>query len=112
VTTSTSSINELVAFALAERETWTEAGLRAALASAAASGWPYRQAAAEVCRLVFIDDATPQALVEASRNPVKALRHQPKPAPGTEVRGAALAREALQHRHDGARWTWEAITDA
>lgn len=83
----------LVALAVEVRPDWQRADLQGAIVSAASAGWDWPRVLVEVARLLTDPSATPRDLVEAARPPIAAL---PIPEPGTEARGAELARAALR----------------
>lgn len=90
---------ELVALARAVRPAWDHDVLAAAILAAKQAGWTWARTLAETVRLMNDPDGSPWDLKRAAADP---FRHT-VPAPGTEKRGAALARELLAGRPgDGA----------
>lgn len=83
----------LVALAVEVRPDWQRADVQGAIVSAAMAGWDWPRVLVEVARLLTDPAAAPRDLVEAAR-PLMAIR--PVPEPGTERRGAELARAALR----------------
>ncbi|MFB4280813.1 hypothetical protein ACBJ59_36375 [Nonomuraea sp. MTCD27] len=86
------AVPALIALATGVRPDWNETDLQSAIVAAATAGWEWSRVLVEVVRLLVDPDGSPKDLREASRDPLKAGR---PPEPGTEVRGAELARRAL-----------------
>lgn len=83
----------LIALAVEVRPDWQRADVQGAIVAAATAGWDWPRVLVEVARLLTDLNAVPRDLIEASRPPT-AIR--PAPEPGTEARGAELARAALR----------------
>ena len=86
------AVPALIALATHVRPDWDEPDLQAAIVAAATAGWDWPRVLVEVVRLLVDPDGSPRDLREASRDPLKASR---PPEPGTEARGAELARRAM-----------------
>jgi hypothetical protein len=80
---------ELAALAKAVRPDWDHDTLTAALLAARNAGWTWDRTLAETTRLIRDPHGTPWDLKRATADPF----HHAVPPPGTEKRGAALARE-------------------
>lgn len=87
---------ELLALARAVRPAWDHDILAAALLAARQAGWTWDRTLAETVRLMRDPDGSPWDLKRAAADPFD----RSTPPPGTEKRGAAKARELLEHRHD------------
>lgn len=83
--------DELLALARAVRPAWDHSILAAALLAAKNSGWTWERTLAETVRLMRDPDGSPWDLKRATADP---FTHT-VPPPGTEKRGAQLARELL-----------------
>jgi hypothetical protein len=90
--------DELLALARAVRPAWDHDILAAALLAAKTSGWTWDRTLAETVRLMRDPDGSPWDLKRAAADPF----HRAVVPPGTEKRGAALARRLLEHRHEEA----------
>lgn len=88
------AVPQLVALAAAMRDDWRADDLDAAVLAALQANWEWEPIAREVWRLLWMPDSSPSDLRARCRIPVAA------PAPGATKRGAALARELLEHRND------------
>lgn len=83
--------DELLALARAVRPAWDHDILASALLAAKNSGWRWDRTLAETVRLMRDPAASPWDLKRATADP---FTHA-VPPPGTEKRGAQLARELL-----------------
>lgn len=83
--------HELVALAKAVRPAWDHDILAAAILAARNAGWTWARTLTETVRLMNDPDGTPWDLKRACADPFK----HTVPAPGTEKRGAALARKLM-----------------
>lgn len=83
--------DELLALARAVRPAWDHDVLAAAILAARTAGWTWDRVLAETVRLMRDPDGSPWDLKRAAADP---FRHAVVP-PGTEKRGAALARRLL-----------------
>ena len=86
--------DELAALAAAVRPAWDHQVLTAAITAAKTAGWTWDRTLAETIRLIRDPAASPWDLKRAAANPF----HRSTPPPGTETRGAALARDLLANR--------------
>lgn len=82
---------ELLALARAVRPAWDHDVLAAALTAAKQAGWTWDRTLAETARLMRDPDGSPWDLKRAAADPF----HRAAVPPGTEKRGARLARELL-----------------
>jgi hypothetical protein len=85
--------DELLALARAVRPAWDHDILASALLAAKNSGWTWDRTLAETIRLMRSPDGSPWDLKRAAADPFE----RTAPAPGTYERGAAAARELLDH---------------
>jgi hypothetical protein len=83
--------DELLALARAVRPAWDHDILAAAVLAARQSGWTWDRTLAETVRLIRDPDGSPWDLKRATADPFE----HAVPPPGTEKRGAQLARELL-----------------
>lgn len=81
--------DELTALARAVRPDWDHDVLAAALFAAKNAGWTWDRTLAETVRLMRDADGSPWDLKRATADPF----HRATVPPGTEKRGAAMARE-------------------
>ncbi len=88
---------ELADLAAAMRPAWDRDILAGALLAARQAGWTWDRTLAETIRLMRTPDGSPWDLKRAAASPLR----RDYPEPGTEKRGAAAARELLEHRHEG-----------
>ena len=89
---------ELLALARAVRPAWDHDILAAAILAAKNSGWTWDRTLAETVRLMRDPGGSPWDLKRAAADP---FTHS-VPPPGTEKRGAQLARELLGYGGDAA----------
>ena len=80
---------ELAVLARAVRPEWDHDILTAALLAAKNAGWTWDRTLAETIRLIRDPSGSPWDLKRATADPF----HRSTPPPGTEKRGAAMARE-------------------
>ena len=91
--------DELLALARVMRPAWDHDVLASALVAAKNAGWTWDRTLAETVRLMRDPDGSPWDLKRATADP---FTHS-VPPPGTEKRGAAMARELLGYgAGDGA----------
>ena len=90
--------DELLALARAMRPLWDHDVLAAAILAAKSAGWSWVRTFSTAAKLMADEHASPWDLKRAAASPTK---RGDMPAPGTEKRGAALARELLVHRDGG-----------
>jgi len=83
--------DELLALARAVRPAWDHDILAAALLAAKNAGWTWDRTLAETVRLMRHPSGSPWDLKRAAASPLA----RDLPPPGTEKRGAALARQLL-----------------
>jgi hypothetical protein len=83
--------DELLALARAVRPAWDHDVLAAALLAAKNSGWTWDRTLAETVRLMRDPDGSPWDLKRAAADPFD----RAVVPPGTEKRGAAMARQLL-----------------
>lgn len=88
--------DELLALARAVRPAWDHDILAAALLAARQAGWTWERTLAETVRLMRDPGGSPWELRHAAADPFD----RSTPVPGAETRGAAKARDLLEHRHD------------
>ena len=82
---------ELVTLARAMRPEWDHDVLSSALLAAKNAGWTWTRTVTETARLLTDPGGSPWDLKRAAASP----KERDLPAPGTEKRGAALARQLL-----------------
>ena len=85
---------ELVALAAAMRPEWDCNVLSSALLAAKNAGWTWTRTFSETARLLTDPKGSPWDLKRAAASPLQ----RGLPEPGTEKRGAALARQLLEAR--------------
>ena len=78
------------------RPEWDHDLFGSALLAAKNAGWTWTRTFTEAARMLTDQTATPWDLKRAAASPAE----RDYPEPGTEKRGAAIARELLEHRHD------------
>jgi hypothetical protein len=83
--------DELLALARAVRPAWDHDTLAAAILAAKNSGWTWDRTLAETVRLMRDPDGSPWDLRRAAADPFS----RSVVPPGTEKRGAAMARQLL-----------------
>ena len=88
--------DELLALARAVRPAWDHDILAAALLAARQARWTWSRTLAETVRLMNDPDGSPWDLKRAAADPFE----RATVPPGTEKRGAAMARELLEHRNE------------
>jgi hypothetical protein len=83
--------NELVELAKVMRPEWRHEVLAAAIVAARNAGWTWARTFTETARMLTDEHASPWDLKHAAASPFQ----REHPEPGTEKRGAALARQLL-----------------
>ena len=83
--------DQLADLARAMRPEWDHDVLTAAIVAAKNAGWTWTRTFTETARLLTDPHASPWDLKHAAASP----KERDLPAPGTEKRGAALARQLL-----------------
>ena len=89
---------QLIELARAVRPEWDHDVLASAILAARTAGWKWARTLTETVRLMNDPDGSPWDLKRACADPF----HRATVPPGTEKRGAALARELLAGRPGGA----------
>lgn len=89
------AVPELVRFAAATRTDWDADDLDAAILAALQAGWEWDEVYREVHRLLLIEDGSPASL----RAKCKSVFKVTPTGRTTYQRGAAMARELLEHRN-------------
>lgn len=89
---------ELVALARVMRPEWDHDVLSSAIVAAKNAGWTWTRTFNETARLLTDPNGSPWDLKRAAASP----KERDLPAPGTEKRGAALARQLLDARPGAA----------